>query len=103
MSPVGSTGDPAVARGAVDPAWKAGQMCGVAAAALQGNAAAAAYGWYMPYPAARANSAAARSAARFRRMRLMELTLGAVPLVHTPEKKKKELRQKTFKTAIKAS
>ena len=64
-------------------------MGGVAAAALHGKAAAAAYGWYMPYPAARANSAAALSAARFRRIRLMELTLGAVLLVQTPAKNKK--------------
>lgn len=39
---------------------------------------------YKPYPAARANSAAARSAARFLNILLIEETLGAVALVHTP-------------------
>lgn len=46
-----------------------------------------AYGWdtwYRPYPAALANSAAARSAALFRNIRLILLTDGAVPFVHTP-------------------
>lgn len=48
VSVVGSTGDPAVAKGAVEPVWKAGHIGGVAAAALHGKAAAAAYGWYIP-------------------------------------------------------
>lgn len=60
----------------------------------QGKAAAAAAygcGWYRPYPAALANSAAALSAARFRRIRLMLLTEGAVAFVQTPRRTKKNL------------
>lgn len=48
------------------------------------------FGGYNPYPAARANSAAARSAARFLRIRFMDDTDGAVAFVHTPERQEKE-------------
>lgn len=42
-------------------------------------------GGYRPYPAARANSVAARSAARFLKIRLIDETEGAVAFVHTPD------------------
>lgn len=62
-----------------------------------GNEAYGCDTWYRPYPAALANSAAALSAALFLSIRLMLLTDGAVPFVHTPAniicKKKSPFRQ----------